>query len=194
MAGIYENDGSYRIAFQHDLMTDGNGHSRRLRVDPGQTGFFAGRMFRTYRDFSITGGTTQVIKAVVPLNIILFGLDISSLSGTLVIETVVGGTEGGSFSTSIPIFPMNTMTERPTPIYVNQVVLSTGGTHTGGTVLDLLRIKAADNSNFAASVGSLASDERGVGANTYYYRLSATGDVSAIFKARWEERPAGIGQ
>lgn len=31
------------------LMTDGNGPNARLRVDVGQTGFFAGREFRTFR-------------------------------------------------------------------------------------------------------------------------------------------------
>lgn len=175
-----------------DLLTDGGtGPNRRFRVDVGQTGFFAGREFRTFRRLNITAGAIVVIKAVVPINIILFGLEANIYQGLLDVETVVGGTEGGTFSEALPIFPRNTMSERPTPIYTPLVVLTAGGTHTGGTVLDPLVVKAADNSNFAASVGSQSSDERGVGAGTYYIRLTAVtgqGDVLGTFKARWEER------
>lgn len=175
-----------------DLLTDhGTGPNRRLRVDTGQTGFFAGREFRTFYRLNITAGATVVLKAVVPINVILFGLEANIYQGLLDIETVVGGTEGGTF-TPLPIFPRNTMSERPSPVYAPVVTLGAGGTHTGGTVLDALVVKAADNSNFAASVGAQSQDERGVGAGTYYFRLTAVagqGDVLGTFKARWEERP-----
>jgi hypothetical protein len=175
-----------------DLLTDGGtGPNRRIRVDVGQTGFFGGREFRTFRRLNITAGTSVVVKAVVPVDIVLFGLEANIYQGLLDIETVVGGTEGGTFSETLPIFPRNTMSERPAPLYTPVVTLAAGGTHTGGTVLDPLIVKAADNSNFAASVGLASSDERGVGAGTYYFRLSAVsgqGDVLGTFKARWEER------
>lgn len=173
------------------LYTDngGEGPNSRLRVDVGQTGFFAGREFRTFHQLSIAAAGVQVIKAVVPINIILFGLEVVITSGDLVVETVVSGTEGGAFSTALPILPRNTMTERPTPLYTPQVALSTGGTLTGGTVIDLLLNKTADNANFAASVGVNSSDERGIGAGTYYFRITAGAAVSGLLKARWEERP-----
>jgi hypothetical protein len=164
---------------------DGAGPNARFRVDVGQTGFFAGREFRTF--MRLTGSV--VIRAVVPVNVILFGLSCQLSAGEMDIETVVGGTPGGSFSTVLPIFPRNTMSERPTPFYTPAVVLDAGGTHTGGTILDVLHIKVADNSNFASSVGAEGGDERGVGAGTYYFRLVATGTTSGVFKTRWEERP-----
>lgn len=38
------------VQLNPDLMTDGGyGESRRVRVDVGQTGFFAGREFRTFK-------------------------------------------------------------------------------------------------------------------------------------------------
>jgi len=176
-----------------DLLTDGgDGPNRRWRVDVGQTGFFAGREFRTFRRLNITAGTMVVLKAVVPVNVVLFGLEAGIYQGLLDIETVVGGTEGGSFSETLPILPRNSMSERPTPFYTPVVVLTAGGTHTGGTVIDALVVKAADNSNFADSVGSVEGDERGIGAGTYYFRVQAiagNGDVLGVFKARWEERP-----
>ena len=183
---LYTTDGPLYVSLPRDLMTDGgDGPNRRLRVDDGQTGFFAGREFRAYHEFT----ANTVFKVVVPINVILWDLSILLSAGQARLETVVGGTEGGSFSVPVPVFPRNTMTERQTPLYTNQVAISSGGTHTGGTVLDILVNKTADNSNFSASAGSEGGDERGIGPGTYYFRLTVTGTTSGIIKARWEERP-----
>jgi hypothetical protein len=172
-----------------DMLTDGgDGPNRRLRVDVAQTGFFSGHEGRTFKEWPASTTETYVIKAVVPVNIILFFLSVELELGSARIETVVGGTEGGTFSETLPIFPTNTMTEKPQPPYVNQVVLTAGGTHSGGTVLDILRVKTDADTKKSTSVGSSASDERGVAANTYYFRI-ALDTAIGTFKARWEERP-----
>lgn len=175
-----------------DLLTDGGtGTKRRIRVDVGQTGFFTGREFRTFREFNIATGSSLVVKVVVPINIILFGIRFDLISGSLKVETVVGGTEGGSFSGTLPIIPANAMSERPTPIYATQVVATDGGTHTGGTVIDVIRAQTSGQGSQVAGVGSSAQDERGVAAGTYYFRLTASGSDASVgvLKARWEERP-----
>lgn len=165
-----------------------DGTNPRIRVDVGEPSFFDGRQFRTFKELNLTLGSTYVIKAVVPKNVILYGLELALTSGEVKLSTVVAGTEGGSFSETLPIFPRNTMSERPTPFYTPTVVLTAGGTHTGGTVLDMIWLKTADNSNFANSVGGAPGDERGVGAGTYYFRLNAVIAATGTFKARWEER------
>lgn len=171
------------------LLTDGgNGPNARLRVDVAQTGFFAGREFRTFKEWATPTTATYVIKAVVPINIILFELGVNIEAGTIRIETLVGGVEGGTFAEVLPLFPSNTMSEKPQPPYVGQVALTAGGTHTGGLVLDVLRAKTSGNSNFSQSVGSGAGSERGVAAGTYYFRVGLA-DVVGTFKARYEERP-----
>ena len=160
----------------------------RLRVDLAQTGFFEKREFRTFREWLTATTGTYVIKAVVPVDIILLELGITLDAGTARIETLVGGTEGGVFTPDdLPIFPANTMLEGPPPV-ANQVLLTAGGTLAGGLLLDPLRAKTSDNSNFAGSVGAGTGAERGVGPNTYYFRLTLSG-VTGVFKARWEERP-----
>lgn len=164
------------------------GTNPRIRVDVGEPSFFDGRQFRTFKELNIPLSTEYVIKAVVPGNVILYGLGLSMVSGEVKLSTLVGGTEGGTFSETLPIFPRNTMSERPTPFYTPTVVLTAGGTHTGGTQLDLLWVKTADNSNFAPSVGDNPGDERGVGAGTYYFRLLANIAATGVFRARWEER------
>ena len=174
----------------------------RVRIDSGQTGFFEGREFRTFKELNIAAGATYVIRAIVPLNIILFGLEVDLDGGWLRIGTYVGGTPGGVFAEVLPVIVTNNMSpgvnhrkNASQAIYAAQTTLAAGGTHAGGVELDVIRIKSADNSNFAASVGSGENDERGIGANTYYFRLLNLGSVDAVigtFKARWEERPSGF--
>lgn len=158
----------------------------RMRVDMAQTSFFEKREFRTFKEWTTPTTATYVIKAVVPVNIILFELNASIDAGDIRIQTAAGGTPGGTFAETLPIFAANTMTEGP-PAVSPQVVLTAGGTHTGGTVLDVLRGKAADNSNFAASVGTGSGAERGVGPATFHFLITLDG-VTGVFKARWEER------
>jgi hypothetical protein len=157
-------------------------------VDVAQTGFFDGREARTFREWETATTDTLIIKAVVPIDIILFELGITGEEGAARVETLVGGTEGGTFSETLPIFSTNNMASRPTPFYVHTVLLTAGGTLTGGTLLDVLRIKTSTTSNFASSVGAATGAERGVAANTYYFRITLTGFIG-VFKARWEERP-----
>jgi hypothetical protein len=174
------------------LVTDSK--APRIRVDVGQTGFFAGREFRTFKKLNIANAATYVVRAVVPIDIILFGLELVIDNGHVEMYTKVGGVAGGAFAENLPIFNRNNMASRPTPLYTPQVLLTAGGTHSGGTELDIVRLKVENSSGAASSVGSTESDERGVAANTYYFVLSniGSGIVEGTFKARWEERPVGI--
>lgn len=180
------------------LMTDngGEGPNARLRVDVAQTGFFAGREVRTFKEFAAATTATYVIKIVVPVNTILFEFQVQEEAGTVRIETLTPGsgiTEGGTFSETLPSIVTNNMTEKPQPPYVPVVSLTAGGTLTGTgtpgvTLLDVSRIKAAANSNFASTVGSEGGAERGVPPATFYWRFTFT-DFIGVIKARWEERP-----
>lgn len=170
------------------LITDGGtGPNQRIRVDVAQTGFFQGRHFRTFKEWQVATTAVYTVRSSVPIDIILFELSMEITAGEVRLETLVGGAQAGTFGEALPILPGNTMLSRPTPFYTPVVGLTAGGTHTGGTLLDVLHVKAADNSNFAASVGSGAGAERGVGPGTYYFRMTLTG-VIGTFKARWEER------
>ena len=171
------------------LLTDGGGDNARLRVDVAQTGFFDGREFRTFRRITTASGATRVFKAVVPINVILFDLRIMLTDGWIDLETRIGGTEGGTFAEVLPIIPRNSMTTAP--VYSPVVAITTGGTHTGGTVLDVFAVRTANATAQASSVGGGISDERGISAGTYYFVMTnlGSGAASGVFSARWEERP-----
>lgn len=171
------------------LMTDEDGPYARVRVDVGQTGFFAGREFRTFYEFSIPSGQTRVIKVVSPIDTIVqtFGaeLDLAELR----IELRAGGTEGGTFSTALPLIPTNSMSTASE--YTGQVTMHTGGTHTGGTVYDLLTMYSGANPNKAVASSATEALPQGFPAGTYYISMQNTDGATAtgIFRARWEERP-----
>lgn len=171
------------------LMTDGDGEYARLRVDVGQTGFFAGREFRTFYEFSIASGASRIIKVTAPIDTILqtFGaeLDLAELR----IELRYGGTEGGAFATSLPAFKTNSMSTASS--YASQVIMAIGGTHTGGTVVDLLTLYSGANQNKAVASSASENSPQGFPAGTYYIHLINTDGATAtgIFRARWEERP-----
>jgi hypothetical protein len=171
------------------LMTDADGDNARIRVDVGQTGFFDGREFRTFRRIAIANGGTLVVKAVVPVDVILFDLRLEMVDGWADVETRIGGTEGGTFSETLPIIPRNSMSVAPA--YSPVVAITAGGTHTGGTVLDAFAGRAASATAQIASVGNGLTDERGIPAGTYYFVLTnpGSGPNAGIFRAWWEERP-----
>lgn len=179
------------IEMPGDLMTDKNGTSRRLRVDVGQTGFFAGRSFRTFYEFSLTAGTSRTFKIVTPVNTIIEGYGFTTDASTVKLYTIAGdATEGGTFNVTLPKFGANQMTERPTPYYESQLAVTTGGTATGGTTLDALVIKTSNNTNQASTSDAISQGERGIPPGTYYLRLDNVGADTAniLVKARWEER------
>lgn len=171
------------------LMTDDDGPYSRLRVDVGQTGFWAGREAYTFHEFSIPTATSQVIKVVSPVNTVVQRFAIELDLAAIRLELVAGGTEGGTFGTSLPIFKSNTMTTASS--YTPQVTMAVGGTHTGGTVVDVLTAISGDK--LQKSTAATATEDLPVGfpAGTYYIRIINTDGATAsgIFRAHWEERP-----
>ena len=171
------------------LMTDADGEFARMRVDSGNTAFFSGREARTFYEFSIATGASQVIKVVSLTDTILQTFSVELDLAALRLELVVGGTESGTFATPLPIFKTNTMTTASN--YVPQVTMNRGGTHTGGTVVDLLTAISGDKLQKSTAVNVTEALPQGFAAGTFYIRLTNTDGATAkgIFRARWEERP-----
>ena len=165
------------------LMTDGDGDFSRLRVDVGQTNFWAGKQFRTFQKLSVVSGASVAIRATVGVNIILYETSFTTEDSSIEVQLRAGGTAAGPW-TSIPVIRKNTMTTAP--VIASQVTMDYDGGHTGGTVIDLIRVTAG---NKTASIAG-ESSERGVGPGTYYYVVTNTGNLTAtvVFSGWWEER------
>lgn len=165
------------------LLTDNDGAYSRIRVDVGQTNFWSGKQFRTFQKVTIPSPGTVTIRATVGVNIVLYETSFHTEDSSIEIQLKVGGTADGPW-TAMPVLRKNTMTT--TPVVASQVTMDYDGAHTGGTLIDLVRVTAG---NKTASVGG-DETERGVGPGTYYYVITNTGNQTAtvVFSGFWEER------
>jgi hypothetical protein len=179
-----------------DLLTDGGfGSKRRIRVDPGQTGFFAGKFFRSYIEAVIpVAGPSVQFRFTSPINFILWSQVLQLMQGAIELRVYTGATSSGVW-TARPVIGVNRMTEIPQPPYVSQITLETGGNFTGGTEVDVLKVRTSSANNTAQNVGS-ESTERGLPAGVYHGRLQTlTGGLTVndaaqlLYSLVWEERP-----
>lgn len=163
----------------------------RVDVSPELASFFAGTQFRVFREITLGAGASMVLKLDRACDIIIraFGLELTA--GELKAEIFSGATPGGSFSEVITIFPKNISSNLPTPVYKTQAAMTTGGTISGGTLIDMLVVKANNATGQLSSIGGKIEDQYGAPAGTGYYKISNPGnsDATAIFKMWWEELP-----
>jgi hypothetical protein len=171
------------------LTENGTSEYSRLKVTVGRSCFFAGRQRFTFYQYSIPTTETQVIKVVAGVNTLIQSFGATLNVAALRVELVSGGTEGGTFGTALPVLQTNTMTT--VGEYTSQVTLAVGGTHSGGTIIDVLDLNAGTPARQAVATSATENEPFGFGAGTYYIRLVNTdGDTATgVFKARWEERP-----
>jgi len=172
----------------------------RVRVDPGQTGFFEGREFRSYFEFSteastaLAVGATRDFKFVSPVDFILQSQVLELDTGGVRIQAFIGATDGGGWST-VPVIAKNRSPARrefPTGYYVGQATFLTGGTFSGGTQVDVLRGRTASQSVAAVNVDASQDATRYLPAGTYFLRMQplvGVNDTSqGIYSISWEER------
>lgn len=169
------------------LMTDDDGPYARVRVDVGQTGFFAGREFMAHHEYSIVSGASIAIRAIAGVDVFLEQFSLDNWAGDVRLELRSGSAVTSPFVNDISVFRTN-QTTGVDLTYTTQVNMDNGGVVTGGTVLDVFQLTSG-NKNESVSGGS--ENPIGMPAGTYYIVISNIGNQTAtgVFKARWEERP-----
>lgn len=169
------------------LMTDEDGPYSRLRVDVGQTSFFAGREFMALHEYSIAQGATIAIRAIATVDVFLQSFVIDNWTGSVRLELKSGSTVTSPFINDIPVMRTNN-TAGIDSSYTTHVDMDNGGVVTGGTILDVFQV-VSGNKNESVSGGS--ENPVGMAAGTYYMVITNNGNQTAtgVFKARWEERP-----
>lgn len=178
-----------------DLLTDGgNGPNRRMRVDVGQTGFFGRRMWRISYEITALGGAPIVLKVLMATNFIIHHQSLSVDEGGIGLRAyrIGQGTEGGTFSTVVPLYSVNFMDEKPE--YAFQASITTGGTFTpSAPAVETTRIRSANATAQATTVGGTVTGERGLAASTYYLVFSqlpgVSGNSAGVYTLIVEERP-----
>lgn len=169
-----------------NLLTDGGfGPDARLRVDQGQTGFFAGRMFRFVRKLA----SPIVYRFTTPVPVILQEQSLTLSSGNVEFfswpESNV--TPSGTWSqVQFAINPANGVNTS----YTRQAIMESGGTITVTNPQNYREYIGLAVSNATAqqqTVGGPALPERQIPAGTYYLQFTGTG--AGAYYLSWEERP-----
>jgi hypothetical protein len=178
-----------------DLLTDGGtGASRRLRVDNGQTGFFSRHMWRLSHEFTGLDATPMVFKVIVPVNFIIHHQQLTIDEGGVALRAyrTGQGTEGGTFATSVLMYSVNFMNEKPA--YAFQASVTTGGTFTpAAPAVETIRVRTSGATAQQTTDGESAFGERGLLFDTYYLVFSklagVSGASSGVYTLIVEERP-----
>lgn len=177
-----------------DLLTSSAESFRRVRVDQAQTGFFEGREFRTFYEFSIASGASVTLKFSCQVDFILFAQSLAVDAGSIRLSAITGATESTPFNTARPVIGKNRMASRRQyhgGYYASQAAIASGGAITGGTVVEVVRVVAAGATAQQSTVGGQTADERGLPSGSYYLRLEniSNGTATGVYSLFWEERP-----
>jgi len=170
-----------------DLLSSKKEGTRRVKYEVGKTSFFESREFRVFKEFDIPSGTTETIRVVTTKDTIVETFGASLVLGSLRVELVTGGTDGDDFTENLPIFQTNRTSQSvdTTP----SVTMQNGGTHTGGTISDIILLVAGSPARQARETTATEKRPLGFAPGTFYIRLESTGSSNAqgVFRARWEE-------
>lgn len=150
----------------------------------GQTaGFFKGRTFRMYKEFS----ANTVLRLVATKPFMLTAQSLQVLAGEARAVISVGSTPGGTFVALPTVFPKNGVVS---PAPAQDIVITQNGTATGGTEREVLRAAAGSSGlPFSSSVGngSGVNSSRLLPAGTYYIVITVTGTTAGMYQIEWEE-------
>lgn len=174
------------VMFPSALYTDGGfGPDARLRVDQGQTGFFAGRMFRFVRKLA----SPIVYRFTTPVPVILQEQSVTLSTGSVEFfswpESNV--TPSGTWSqVQFAINPANGVNTS----YTRQAIMESGGTiavTNPQNYREYIGIAVSNATAQQQTVGGPALPERQIPAGTYYLQFTGTG--TGAYYLSWEERP-----
>lgn len=144
-------------------------------------GFFLGKTYRMYKEFT----ANTVLRVVATKPFILTAQSLYVDTGAARAMVVAGGTAGGTFTALPTVFGKNGNVPS-TP----DIVITQGGTVTGGTEREVLRSAAGSGSLLGGSPsGSVsgAGSMRMLPAGTYFISIVVTGSTSGLYSIEYEE-------
>ena len=162
--------------------------TKRIRVEVGEHSFFEGKEYRIFYELNIPSGQKATLKVVTTQDVILHQVDATLASGAMGFTTWAGGTDATPFTTPVSIFRKSTMSV--TPVIASTTTITTGGSRTGGVKIDSVPVVTSGSRAGKTTIGTGASDQRGVGAGTYYWEFynSSNETLTGVFHSYWEER------
>jgi hypothetical protein len=156
-----------------------------MQVAPLGDGFWQGRQFRAYKEFTLAAGASLTLRVVASKPFILQAQDLYTEEGSCRAVVRALGTPSGAWSTLSTVNPKFRIGMEP----VSTIVLSEGGTYTGGQEREVLRgASATGGATKLSSAGSSLAGWRGLPASTFYITITAGADgCIGIYSIEWED-------
>ena len=159
-------------------------------VQVADIGFWQGRQYRSFLEFHIPTDQSVVVRFTAATDFVLKVQNLAVDSGGIRLTAYRGATSGGSW-TLMPVIAKNIM--GVTPVVAAKSIIETGGTVSGGTPVEIVRVVTSNSTAQAASVGQSTGDERGLAAGVYHIKLEnlSNGAATGVYTLIFEERPSG---
>jgi hypothetical protein len=139
-------------------------------------GFFQGHCYRAFKEFT----TNTQMRFVATKPFLLTTQELYVDAGAAKATITVGSTAGGTWTALASKFTRNGVASpQPTP----DVVVTEGGTISGGTVRDVIRVNAGGGAGASHESPSI----RLLPAGTYYIAIVVTGSTSGVYAIEYEE-------
>lgn len=158
--------------------------------EPFGEGFQRGVQFRTYYEFSIASGQSVYIKHTAPVEFYVLNQRLTVDAGSIRLSLYNGASDATAFTNNLTISGMNRSVERGSgPYYVVQSTITTGGTISGGTVVDVARVVTATSTAAQVTIGGATNLPRALPAGSYHQRLEnfGVGTATGVYYIDWEE-------
>ena len=170
-----------------DFFEQVHGMHGRMFVDASNINPADNDHFFMFHEYTVAASGVEVVKVVITGDTIMQAFTIQVMAGSARVEIVTGGTEGGTYSQTVPVLPVNNMSTAAPK--TSTTTVTSGGTHTGGTTLDLFLVNTGDNINQSSGVTVGEAFSFGFAAGTYYIRVTNTDNSTSngLIKALWIE-------
>ena len=127
--------------------------SNRLLVDDFPAAFYAGTIFRAFKEITLPSGGVLNIAMTRAVDLLLRKFSLQVNSGEVRCEIYRGATISGAYNETIPIIPCCEYSDLPGN-YVTRCELVAGGGFSGGTLFDLIHIKTSGATAHAATASA----------------------------------------
>lgn len=149
-------------------------------------GFWKKLQWRSYVDITLATGASVTYRIIANKPFLLTRQQLMCDSGALKAEIFLAPTPSGTWTstTGQPIQKNRLDGTSGT----SSMQVASGGTITGGTQAEVLRVAAASGGNLQ-TVSAAENSIRGLPAGTYYIKLTAIGAGTGVYNLEWEELP-----
>ena len=150
--------------------------------------FEQGRSYRTFLALEMSEASVRTIRVVIPKNLTADYLELTCYGGNLTMETISGGTAEGTYDVTLPMIPRNAMTTATAVPAGELPVITTGGTVTGGTIVDIVNVKAPNEPIQVVPFNTGDSSRRAFPPSTIFLKITSAGSAAGIFKVGFTVR------